>query len=454
MQAKYVIIGAGPTGLGAAHRLKELGCDSFLLLEKNSHAGGLAASFKDGAGFTWDIGGHVVFSHYEYFDRLLDGLLGRDFLSHQRESWIRACGVWTPYPFQNNVRHLPREHRWECVRGLLPGVRPEHPPVNFREWIECVFGRGIAEVFLRPYNEKVWAAPLESMSYAWIGERVSVIDLERVLKNILLERDDVSFGPNSTFRFPLFGGTGQIFRKLAERVDDRILYGQDVARIDARIDARKKTVLTKQGLTVGFERLLNTGPLDLLVSRWMDSPPEACVEAAGRLAHNGVSVSGIGVGSYRPDPKCWMYFPEPAQPFYRATNFHNYSPNNAAIPGAQRALMCETAFSQQRPEDLSTLVERSIDGLVSATLLTPDDSRDVVSRWQHTVEYGYPIPTLERDSALKTIQPWLESLGLFSRGRFGGWKYEVGNMDHSVMQGVEWAERMVTGAQEKTYSWK
>ena len=50
------------------------------------------------------------------------------------------------------------------------------------------------------------------------------------------------------------------------------------------------------------------------------------------------------------------------------------------------------------------------------------------------------------------IQPWLESQAIFSRGRFGGFRYEVGNMDHSVMQGVEWAERMLLGREEKTYA--
>ena len=449
MQAKYAIVGAGPTGLGAAHRLKELGEDSFLVLERNAHPGGLAASFTDEAGFTWDIGGHVVFSHYEYFDRLLDDLLGADFLSHQRESWIWARGVWTPYPFQNNVRYLPRQARWECVRGLLPGMRPTNAPANFRDWITAVFGRGIAEIFLGPYNEKVWAAPLESMSYTWIGERVSVVDLERVLKNIILEQDDVSWGPNSTFRFPLSGGTGEIFRRLAGRLDERILYGQEVLGIDAK----SRRLHTKQGLTVEYGCLLNTGPLDLLVSRWIENPPEACVAAAALgLAHNGVSVCGIGVDSHRPDPKCWMYFPEPAQPFYRATNFHNYSPNNAARPGEQRALMCETAFSAHRPEDLASLTGRTVDGLVAAALLAPDDTGRIVSRWRHTVDYGYPIPTLSRDAALAVIQPWLESQAIFSRGRFGGFRYEVGNMDHSVMQGVEWAERMLLGREEKTYA--
>jgi hypothetical protein len=52
------------------------------------------------------------------------------------------------------------------------------------------------------------------MAYNWIGERVSVTDFERVLKNVILELDDVSWGPNNTFRFPRNGGTGEIFRRL------------------------------------------------------------------------------------------------------------------------------------------------------------------------------------------------------------------------------------------------
>jgi hypothetical protein len=52
-------------------------------------------------------------------------------------------------------------------------------------------------------------------------------------------------------------------------------------------------------------------------------------------------------------------------------------------------------------------------------------------------DYAYPIPTLKRDEALSLIQPYLEQRGIFSRGRFGAWKYETGNMDHSIMQGVE-----------------
>ncbi len=39
-----------------------------------------------------------------------------------------------------------------------------------------------------------------------------------------------------------------------------------------------------------------------------------------------------------------------------------------------------------------------------------------------------------------TIQPWLRSKDIWSRGRFGAWLYEIGNMDHSAMQGVEFVD--------------
>ena len=61
------------------------------------------------------------------------------------------------------------------------------------------------------------------------------------------------------------------------------------------------------------------------------------------------------------------------------------------------------------------------------------------------------MPSLGRDKALAVLQPWLEERKIYSRGRFGGWRYEMANMDHSVMQGVEWAERMVLGQAETTY---
>lgn len=447
MRVKYLIIGAGPTGLGAAHRLRELGQEDFLVLEKNAYAGGLAASFTDNAGFTWDIGGHVVFSHYDYFDALVEDMLRGDYLEHQRIAAVRLASTWAPYPFQNNIGHLPPALQWECVQGLLPGRRDERMPTNFREWILHVFGEGIARHFMLPYNFKVWATPPEKMAFNWIGERVSVIELDGVLKNLIMRNDDDQWGPNRTFRFPLYGGTGEIFRRLAATLMDRVRFGAAAAWLDAD----NKTLHTADGQAIEYDLLFNTSPLDLFVTEVMNDTRDAVRAAANKLKHNSVYVAGVGVDGVRRDDKCWMYFPETNCPFYRLTNFHIYSPRNTAVPGAQRALMAETSMSEHKLEDTRNLMDRTVDGLVNTSMLDEAERGRILSTWDYTADYGYPVPTLERDAALNLLIPLLEKAGIYSRGRFGGWKYEAANMDHSVMQGVEWADRMLMDHEEKTY---
>ena len=217
---RIVIIGGGPTGLGAANRLDELGHDDWVLLEAADSFGGLASSVVDPQGFTWDLGGHVLFSHYDYFDQLTDALLGDAWLQHIREAWVRMRSRWVPYPFQNNIWRLPEDDLVECLHGLvaLTNAGEQSPPETFDDWILQSFGTGIADVFMRPYNFKVWAYEPKEMNVAWMGDRVATVDLGRVLENLVRRRDDVAWGPNATFRFPASGGTGSIWQALANRL--------------------------------------------------------------------------------------------------------------------------------------------------------------------------------------------------------------------------------------------
>jgi UDP-galactopyranose mutase len=387
----------------------------------------------------------VVFSHYGEFDTLLAEVMGDEIWRHDRSSYIRFDDRWVPYPFQNNLRHLPPEVVQECLEGLAaaPGATPD---LDFATWMEGMFGAGITRHFMRPYNFKVWATHASEMSARWIGERVSVVDYERMATNVREGRDDVAWGPNNTFVFPSVGATGEIYRRAAMPLADRVHYGVEVVAVDA---ARRRLRLS-DGSEHGYDALVSTMPLDRLVGIVEDAPDVLC-HAASDLRHNSVYMVGVGYEAPLADDKSWMYFPQDTTPFYRATNFAKYAAAN--VPGGDTgrycAYMTETSFSDVKHEPRAGLEERVEAGLRAAGVI--EGRPPVASVHVEEIDYAYPVPTLRRDSALEVIQPWLAERGIFSRGRFGSWRYEIGNMDHAVKMGIDVAARIVAGEREELF---
>ncbi len=104
----------------------------------------------------------------------------------------------------------------------------------------------------------------------------------------------------------------------------------------------------------------------------------------------------------------WLYFPEDNAPFYRATIFSNYSPNNHPSPETQLrtlrtadprlpfeggdregpywSLMFEVCQSEQKPVRLNTLLEETIRGAIATELLLPSD--EIVSTYERRFDHG------------------------------------------------------------------
>jgi len=445
MTKRVVIIGAGPVGLGAAYRLQELGYSDWAIYERHPYIGGLATSFQDSAGFTYDIGGHVMFSHYPYFDALVDKLLGDDFTNILRESWIWMMDRWVPYPFQNNIRHLPTDALLECLNGLVDVQKLDPGETrNFGEWVDAIFGGGIGRHFMRPYNFKVWAHPLEMMSKAWMAERVSVVDLKRILRNVITQHDEVSWGPNSTFKYPLRGGTGGLYSRFEPYIHDHLSLNRELVEVNVE----EKRLRFADGGDETYDVLISAAPLPQLL-RMMRPAPQAALDALTGLHHSSGLVVGVGVARPCPSEKCWIYFPEASAPFYRVTYLSNYSPYIA--PEGHFLLLTETSYSEFKREDKATIVDRVIEGLIATHLLEPEDRERIAATYTIDVDYFYPVPSLTRDTALDVIQPYLLGHDIYSRGRFGAWQYEIGNMDHSVMQGVEVVNHLLLAEPEKTW---
>ncbi len=202
-------------------------------------------------------------------------------------------------------------------------------------------------------------------------------------------------------------------------------------------------------------------PVDVLCKDILKGKVPASVrDESQRLLHSSGYMVGIGIKRPCPSTKSWMYFPESNCPFYRVTYLSNYSPFMTPEPytvdasgrrnGAYYSLLCETSESGVKPVDGERIVEETIAGLENAGLLEPGERADIVSTWVYHADYSYPTPSVERDEILSVVIPWLETRGIYSRGRFGLWKYEVSNTDHTLMQGVEVVNRLVLGEPEVT----
>lgn len=276
------------------------------------------------------MGGHVIFSHYKYFDDCIDEALPReeDWYTHERVSYVRCKNLWVPYPFQNNISVLPKEEQVRCMDGMIDAALEARvatdKPKTFDDWIVRMMGTGIADLFMRPYNFKVWAVPTtkvwtamtppgttptnaSQMQCAWLGERVAAPDLKTVVKNVILQKTAGNWGPNATFRFPAHGGTGAIWIGVADTLPkEKTRFGARGAV--SKVNADAKTVLMANGTSIRYKKLISTMAIDQLVECMGD---DKLVRLSKDLFFSSTHVIGVGIRGERPErigDKCWVSF--------------------------------------------------------------------------------------------------------------------------------------------------
>ena len=72
-------------------------------------------------------------------------------------------------PYQNNISQLPQSEQLIALDGLLEAAElraatPTVKPVTFEQWIDRNLGKGIGEMFMHPYNFKVWGVKTSEVS--------------------------------------------------------------------------------------------------------------------------------------------------------------------------------------------------------------------------------------------------------------------------------------------------
>jgi protoporphyrinogen oxidase len=300
----------------------------------------------------------------------------------------------------------------------------------------------------------MWGREPTELSCVWTRSRsgsrnsnVPLVEIREVLRGIVLQRDDLGWDRTARFRYPAHGGTGAIWAALAERLPSEcVRLGNEVVAVEAA--ARRATLA--DGTTITYGALVSSMPLDALLRMITDLPDLS--RCAASLDAASTHVVGIGFECDLPDvlhERYWLYFPEPQIPFHRLTVLSNYARANVPDPDRQWSVLCEVNHHPSRRRDHEQVRADCLDAVL-ATFQIPRSA--VVSQWSRSLPRGYPVPTMRRDHVLAAVQPTLRSHGIISRGRFGGWRYEVSNQDHAFMQGVEAIDHLLTGAPEVTYT--
>src|SRR5262249_57776740 len=141
------------------------------------------------------------------------------------------------------------------------------------------------------------------------------------------------------------------------------------------------------------------------------------------------------LGPRPPSNKNGLYSPTPKPPSSGRASLPTSPPES--VPGGNTsryfAVLTETTYSRFKPLPEGDFVEAIIQGLIDEGILEPSDRKLIETTFLIHAAHAYPIPSVDRNDALDVIHEYLEPRGIFSRGRFGSWKYEIGNQDHSLI---------------------
>ena len=302
-RTRYLIVGAGVSGLAFADRL---GRRDYRVVEAEQEIGGYCRTVKRD-GFTWDYAGHFFhFRQPEIETELVRRIKGR-VLKVRRDARIWYADRLIDFPFQANIRQLPSAEFEECARDLR--ARPGACCGDFKEMLYARYGRAIAEKFLIPYNEKLYATDLASLDVDAMGRFFPHVDADRILdRSVSVE----SLGYNATFSYPE-GGAIEYVEALATNIPgDRISLGERVVSVDL---GRRVARTTKR--RIAFDHLVSSVPLvSLLRLCGLDFEP-------GAFTWNKVLVFNLGFDAKGLDGVHWIYFPQRELCFYRVGFYDN-----------------------------------------------------------------------------------------------------------------------------------
>ena len=432
---KTAILGGGLSGLTLA-RLLAARNEDITILEAGGRIGGLCQSVRKD-GFTFDTGGsHIIFSRDQEVLSFMHDVLGCNRNECERNTKIFYKGLFIKYPFENGLSALPKEDLFFCinefVKALVASEKGEfRPPGNFKEWIYQTFGKGIAECYMVPYNEKIWNYKTDMMSAHWMEGRVPRPPVEDVIRSAIgIETE--GYTHQSVFSYPLDGGIESLVQAIGEPVKERVTTG---FRVTSVTRDGGKWVISDGTQTIVADRCISTIPLQYLIPT-LRNVPEDVRKAVDDLKYNSLISVSIGIKGQVP-PISWMYIPDEKTGMENRISFpSNFSPGTA--PAGCSSILAEITYNEG--DVVSTMSDQEVIDHVTRSLTGMDvlSPGSVISTGLYRHRFAYVVYDINYLKNIAIIREYCNNIGISLVGRFS--RFEYLNMDGCIRNAIDFVK--------------
>lgn len=399
-QVKYLIIGAGISGLTAANYLKK----DYLLIEKENEPGGYCRTIHRGD-YVWDYAGHFFHFKTDEFRRLFhENIPEQDIISQTKRTKILYKGQLVDYPFQTNIHQLEKQEFIDCLYDLFQ--RKEKTEYSdFLDMLYGKFGKSIVEKFLKPYNEKLYACDLHQLDKDAMGRFFPYADIPQIIANMKREQDS---SYNSTFLYPR-NGAGSFLDVLYRWLDaTKVRLGCTLTRVDAE----RKLAYTDGGEEISFEYLINTAPLNHFLAML---GTDAALELNGRLSYNKVLVFNLGFSKKSAFKEHWIYVPDKDVNYYRIGFYDNI------LSTDKLSMYVEIGYPKDAAVDTEQQLALTLENLKRCGIVTEDNS--LIASSTILMDPAYVHIRRDTEAAIAEMKRSLAVSGIHTIGRYGGWTY-------------------------------
>jgi len=392
-RTKYLILGAGPSGLAFAHTLLAAGEKCFVILEKESEPGGLCRSIDvDGAPI--DIGGgHFLdVRRQPVLDLLFRFMPESEWNRHTRVAKIRLHGLEIDHPLEANLWQLPVATQVEYLESVARAgcVGGMETPTAFEDWCRWKFGAKIADDYMLPYNRKLWRIPLNRLGTYWL-HKLPDVSFRETLLSCLQRQMHGALPAHGEFLYPKSHGYGEVWRRMGAELGDRLILNTPVRSID----------LSNRSVNVSFSADLIVNSIPWSIWRDANALPPAIAQAAAGLVNVPIDVD-YHAGDAA-SPAHWIYEPDERIGYHRVLARSNFAPGSRGYWTETNARVSPAA-----------------------------------SGFRHRNEFAYPVNTLDKPELVQRIHAWAKSAHILPLGRWGYWEHM--NSDVAVAMGITTAE--------------